>query len=70
MMVNILGSLYFLTAVTVLMFYCGSDVGVGFAQLLPQALRQGRHRILGGAVEMCVCTVNNTMSAHAATENM
>lgn len=55
---------------TVVTFYCGSDVGVGFAQLLPQALRQGRHRVLGGAVEMCVSAVNNTMSAHAAKENM
>lgn len=48
--------------------YCGSDVGVGLAQLLPQALRQGGHSILGGAVEMCVSTVNDTMSTHAATE--
>lgn len=48
--------------------YCGSDVGVRLTQLLSQALCQRRHSELGGAVEMNVSTVNDTMSAHAATE--
>lgn len=45
-----------------------SDVGVCLPQLLPQALRQGCHGELGGAVEMCVSTGNHTMSAHAETD--
>lgn len=48
--------------------YCGPDVGVRLTQLLPQALRQRRHSEFGGAVEMYVATVNDAMSAHAATE--
>lgn len=42
-------------------------MGVGLAQLLSQALCQGRHCVLGGAVEMHISAVRDTMSAHAAT---
>lgn len=49
--------------------YCSSDVGVGLTQLLSQALRQGRHCVLSGAVEMYVSTRNNTMSTHAAKDD-
>lgn len=48
--------------------YSDSDEGVCFPQLLPQALRQGRHSVLGGAVEMCVSAGNNPMSTHAETD--
>lgn len=56
------------TVQAVMKSYCGPDVGVGLTQLLSQALRQGRHSVLGGAVEMCVSAVDYTMSTHAATE--
>lgn len=34
--------------------HSGSDVGLGLTQLLFQALRQGRQRVLGGAVQMSI----------------
>lgn len=48
--------------------YSDSDAGVCFPQLLPQALRQGCHGVLGGAVEMDVSIGNDPMSAHAETD--
>ncbi len=54
---------------TVMKSYCGSDVGFHLTQLLPQALCQGRHCVLGGRVEMYVRTGNDTMSAYATAEN-
>lgn len=50
--------------------YGGSDVRVGFPKLLPQGFGQGRHRVLGGRVEMDVRTVYNPMSTYAATEDV
>lgn len=50
--------------------YRGSDVGVRLTQLLSQALRQGCHGVLGGAVEMYIGAVNDAMSAHAATQDI
>lgn len=47
--------------------HCGSDVSVGLAQLLPQALRQRRHGKLGAAVEMGVCAVDDAVSTHTAS---
>lgn len=47
--------------------HCGSDVSVGLAQLLPQALRQRRHGKLGAAVEMDVCAVDDAVSTHTAS---
>ncbi len=55
---------------TVMKSYCGSDVGFRRTQLLPQALCQGRHRVLGGRVEMYVSHLNDTMSAHATEKKM
>lgn len=49
--------------------YCGSDVGLGLSQLLPQALGQGCHSILGSRVEMDISVGNNAVSAHAATDD-
>lgn len=46
--------------------HCGSYMGVGLTHLLPQALCQGCHSELGGAVEMHISAVNHAMSAHAA----
>lgn len=47
--------------------HCGSDVSVGLAQLLPQALGQRRHGKLGAAVEMGVCAVDDAVSTHTAS---
>lgn len=47
--------------------HCGSDVSVGLAQLLSQALRQRRHGKLGAAVEMGVCAVDDAVSTHTAS---
>lgn len=54
-------------AFSVFTAYCGPDVAVGLAQLLPQALCQRRHRVLGAAVEMHVRAGYNAMSTHTKT---
>lgn len=50
--------------------YCGPDVSLSFPQLLPQALGQGGHSILGGRVEMSISIFNHTMPTNAATANV
>lgn len=50
--------------------HCGSYVSVGLTQFLPQALCQGSHSELGGAVEMHITAMNYTVPAHAATRKM
>lgn len=41
-------------------------MGVGLTQFLAQNLSQRRRGVLGGAVEVCVSVLHDTMPAHAA----
>lgn len=44
--------------------HCGSDVGVGFSELLPYPLSQSRHSIFSGTVKMLFSTWHHPVSTH------